>query len=185
MIFAIIAVILLVAWLLWLPYLKKTTKFGAPYVPMEKAVVNRILQMVKVGETDILYDLGSGDGRVVIAAAKAGVKQAIGIEIDPIKVFLSRLHLKLLGLNNARIIKGDFFAQNLKSTTIVISYLLPQALEKLEPKLQKELKPGTKIISVGFPYPHWQPKTIDPRGTRYGPIYLYSLNQKTKIDRSN
>jgi len=202
LVLAIILVILLIAWFFWLPYVAQTTKFGAPYVPMEKDVVERVLHLAglddtkrvgmpadlpsivltkegaqaKAGDRDIFFDLGSGDGRLVIAAALRGAT-SFGIEIDKIKVFFSRLKIKFLHLSNARIINGNIFNQNLSSATVVIAYLLPEAQKKLKKKLEKELKPGTKVVAVAFPFPGWKPQTIDPRGTRYGPIYLYIIGK--------
>lgn len=168
----IILAVLVTVWLLWLPYLAKTTKHGAPFVPTEPDIVNRIMELAGVGEKDTFFDLGSGDGRLVIAAARRGA-QSIGIEIDPIKVFLVRVRLRFLHLQNARIIHANLFEVDLSPATVVISYLLPPAQKKLKSKLEKELQPGTRVVAVAFPIPGWTPTKTDPHGTQYGPLYLY------------
>jgi len=146
----------------------------APFVPMDTDVVERVMQIADVKKGDVFYDLGSGDGRLVIAAALHGAI-ATGIEIEPFKVFYSRLWIKFLRLKNAKIVKGDVFLQDLSDATVINLYLLPETHEKLKEKFKKELKKGTKIVAVGFRIEGWKHELVDPRGTIYGPIYLYKL----------
>lgn len=167
-----VLVLLLVALFFLLPYLRSGTKFGAPFVPMGRDVVIRILKLAEVGPGKKFYDLGSGDGRVVIAAAMRGA-DAVGIEIDTIRVLYSRFWLKILRIRNAEVIRGDLFNQSLHDADIVSLYLLPETNEKLRPKLEKELRSGTLVVATGFEVPGWKPLKVDPRGTEYGPIYLY------------
>ncbi|MEK7182660.1 MAG: methyltransferase domain-containing protein [Patescibacteria group bacterium] len=169
--FLILALLLLALFFL-LPYLRSGAKFGAPFVPMEREVVSRVMKLAEVGPGKTFYDLGSGDGRLVIAAAMRGAK-AVGVEIDTIRVLYSRFWLRILGLSNAQIIKGNLFEQDLQDADIVSLYLLEETNKKLRPKLEKELKPGTLVIATGFKIPGWKPIKIDPKGTAYGPIYLY------------
>lgn len=165
--------ILLYVFLIRRPYL--TTKVGAPYVPLEPEIVEEVIKLAELKESDIFYDLGSGDGRLVIAAALRGVKKAYGIEIDPWRNFYSRLWLKLLRLRNAEIIKNNLFEIDLSEATVVSFYLLPETNNKLKPKLEKELRKGTKVIVIAFPINGWEPIKIDPKGPPYGPIYLYEV----------
>lgn len=148
---------------------------GAPFEVAGPKVVERVMRMAGVGKNDVFYDLGSGDGRVVVAAALRGAK-AYGVEIDRLRVWYSRLWIKLLGLEKkAKIIHGDIFKERLSKATVVCTYLLPETQEKLKKKLKKELKKGTKVVAVGFSYKNWKPQKIDPRGTKEGPIRLYEI----------
>lgn len=169
--FLILALLLLALFFL-LPYLRSGTKHGAPFVPMEQEVVSRVMKLAEVGKGVTFYDLGSGDGRLVIAAAMRGAK-AVGVEIDTIRVLYSRFWLRILGLHSAKIIKGNLFEQDLQDADIISLYLLEETNKKLRPKLEKELKPGTLVVATGFQIPGWEPVKVDPKGTAYGPIYLY------------
>jgi predicted RNA methylase len=157
----------------------RTTPDGAPWVPLESFVIQHIMDMVKIKKGDIFYDLGSGDGRVVIAAALRGAK-AYGVEIDPFRVWYSRICIFLFGLSGrAKIIQGDIFKVNLSNADIITTYLLQETNDKLFPKLDKELKEDTRIVSSAFNYPKLKPITINPDGPIYGPLYLYHYS-KTK-----
>lgn len=131
---------------LWRRY---TTAYGAPYVPMEAEAVERILSMAKVGKSDVFYDLGSGDGRLVIGAAMRGAK-AIGIETDWFRVLYSRFWIWLLRLDNAKIVQGNIYRKNYSDATVVCTYLLQETNDKLQKKLEKELKKGTRVVTAAF-----------------------------------
>ena len=170
--FIAVAVLVVVA-LLWIPYIMRTTKFGAPFVPTEPDVVQRVLDLAEVGAGDVFYDLGSGDGRLVIGAALHGA-QAFGIEIDRLRAWYSKVWIALLRLGkNARIMQTNFFDIDLSDATVVCLYLLQETNEKIQEKLEEELRPGTRVVSVAFTFPGWEPVAVDPEGTVYGPIYLY------------
>ena len=155
-----------------------TTVFGAPWVPLEPHVVKRIFELVKIKPGEIFYDLGSGDGRMVIAAASQGAK-AYGIEVDPWRVWYSRFCIFIFGLSGrAHIIQKNIFDVDLSNADVVTIYLLQETNNKLFPKLQKELKPGTRILSSAFNFPKWKPVTIDPTGPIYGPLHLYKVPPK-------
>jgi len=157
----------------------RTTPDGAPWVPLEPFVIQNIMDMSKVKEGDIFYDLGSGDGRVVIAAALRGAK-AYGVEIDPFRVLYSRICIFLFGLTGrAKIIQGDIFKIDLSNVDVVTTYLLQETNDKLFSKLDKELKEGARIVSSAFNYPKLKPITVNPNGPIYGPLYLYHYS-KTK-----
>jgi len=150
-----------------------TTKYGAPFVPLEPDVISRVLDLVDIKKGDVFYDLGSGDGRLVIAAALKGAR-AYGIEIDPIRAFYSRLWIFLFRLNNqATIIQKNIFDVNLSDADVITLYLPQETNDKLKPKLEKEAKLGVRIVSVAFNLPGWHPAAVDPRGPIYGPLYLY------------
>lgn len=178
----LILVILLIALFFLLPYLRSGTKYGAPFVPMERAVVKRVMDLAGVGPGKVFCDLGSGDGRLVIAAALRGAK-AIGIEIDTVRVLYSRFWIWLLRLKNAEIIKGNLFDQDLRDVDILNLYLLQETNEKLIPKLEKELKKGTLVVATSFEIPGWKPEKVDPKGTVYGPIYVYRVSGEKWVEK--
>lgn len=175
MVEVILFIIFIILALSWLPYILSTGKHGAPYVGMEPEVVQRVMEIAEVGPNDVFYELGSGDGRLVTAAALRGAK-AVGIEIDKLRVFYSRLWLKILRLtSHAQIWQQNIFDTNLSPATVICTYLLPETNAKLEEKLKRELKKGSRVVVVSFPFPNWQPEKVDPRGTIYGPIYFYRV----------
>jgi hypothetical protein len=156
----------------WVRY---SETFGAPFVPLEPDVVERILHMAKVGKADVFYDLGSGDGRLVIASAMKGAR-SVGIETDLLRVLYSRFWIRMLRLEkHAKIIHGDIFKQDLSDATVVHSYLLQETNDKLQEKLEHELKTETKVVSSAFTFSHWELLQTDPRGTPYGSLYLYKV----------
>ncbi len=165
-------IIVIIGAVLWIPYIMKTSKDGAPYVPMEPEIVEEVMKLAEIKEGDVFYELGSGDGRLVIAAALRGAK-SYGIEIDTLRALYSRLWLKVLRLRNAQIIKDNFFNVDLSEATVISTYLLTQTNEKLKEKFLKELKKGTRVVTTGFLIPGWEPVKINPKGPIYGPIYLY------------
>jgi predicted RNA methylase len=159
----------------WRPYAMKTTKNGAPFVPLEPEVVEEVMKLAEIKQGDVFFDLGSGDGRLVIAAALRGVKEAYGVEIDRFRVFYSQLWLKFLHLKNTKILKKDIFETDLSTASVITMYLLPETNNKLVEKLTKELKKGTRIVSVAFSLPGVKPQKISPKGPIYGPVYLYKI----------
>lgn len=128
----------------------------APYVPTKSIRIKKALIAAGIKKGDIFYELGSGDGRVVIAAAQMGA-EGFGIEQSWIRIFYSRYKAARLKLKNAHFIHGDIFNQNLSSATVVFIFLLPKGLRKLEPKLKKELKKGSIVITQTFHFPNWKP----------------------------
>jgi precorrin-6B methylase 2 len=150
----------------------------APYYPTPETVVDRMLQLgeLKAGETT--FDLGSGDGRIVIMAARKYKAKAIGVEFDADLVKLSQERIKQLGLEkNAKIILGDALAQDYSSADLLTVYLLPTSNDKVRPMLEKQLKKGTRIVCHDFEIAGWVPEktiTIDDDGEgRAHTLYLY------------
>lgn len=171
--FFVFLILVPLGFLLYYSWLTHTR--DAPFVPMEADVAERVMRLAEVGPGEVFYDLGSGDGRLVIAAALHGAR-ARGVEIDRLRVFYSRLWIWLLRLGDkAKIIYGDIFKTNISDATVVCTYLLPETHQKLKERLKGELAPGTKIVAVGFEYEDWKPVKADPRGTIYGPIMLYMI----------
>ncbi len=173
--FIFVLIILIFGAIFFTWWRNNTWDAGAPFETCSPEEVQRIMRLAEVGKGDVFYDLGSGDGRIVIAAALRGAK-AQGIEIDRFRVWYSRLWIKLLGLEKkAKIIHGDFFKEKVSGATIVCTYLLPETQEKLKKKLKKELKKGTKVVAVGFEYENWKHKKIDLKGPQQGSILLYTI----------
>lgn len=113
--------------------------------------IRKALKLAKVTKKDIVFDLGCGHGRVLIIAAREFGARGVGIEIDPLRFFISRLLVRYFDVSDqVKIIRGNFFEQDLSAATVVFLYLVPKALERLRPKLMRELKPGTRIITVKY-----------------------------------
>jgi SAM-dependent methyltransferase len=136
---------------------------GAPWVPTSRELVNKVLTIAELRPGELMYDLGSGDGRLVVAAARDFGAKAIGIEIDPIRVLYSRLKILQLHLNGkARIIRRNFFDLDLKDADVVVTFLLQATNDKLQQKLEKELtRPNCRVVSLVFQFKGWEEIAID------------------------
>ena len=132
---------------------------GGPYVPTPYAIGDRMLALANVGPKDYLIDLGSGDGRLAIAAvAKFKARGAAGIEIDPSLVKLATDEARKAGVaDRVTFTAGDLFAADIKQATVVTLYLLPHIMGDVEAKLRRELKPGTRVVSHDYSLPSWKP----------------------------
>jgi precorrin-6B methylase 2 len=149
------------------------------FVPTPPEVVAAMLKVAKVGKGDIVYDLGSGDGRIPIAAVKDyGAARATGIDIDPQRIKEATANLKASGITGDRVrfLNQDLFTTDISDATVVTLYLLPSLNLKLIPKLMKELKPGTRIVSHSFDMGDWVPEqTVDVDGRK---VYFWTLPKK-------
>jgi SAM-dependent methyltransferase len=145
------------------------------YVPTPQPVVDAMLDLAQVKRTDVVYDLGSGDGRIVITAAKTFGASGIGIEMDPALVKLATENAAAAGVSDrVRFVTQDLFTANISQATVVTLYLLQSINERLRPKLVRELKPGTRIVSHVFNMgPEWAPeRTVTIQRDR---IFLWSI----------
>ena len=136
---------------------------GAGWEPTSRKKIRRMLEMSGAGPSDVVYDLGSGDGRILVEAAKTYHARAVGVEADPLRVLISRLavssqHLK----GRARVVWGNFFHIDLSEATIVTLFLSQGTNRKLEPKLMAELRPGTRVVSHVWTFDGWTPTLTDP-----------------------
>jgi precorrin-6B methylase 2 len=130
------------------------------FVPTPQPVVDKMLELAEVKKSDVLYDLGCGDGRVVVTAAKKHGARGIGIDIDPQRIKESRENVRKNGVGNLVTIKhGDIFKEQLKDASVVTLYLLPELNVRLMPTLKK-LKPGTRIVSHDFDMAGAKPKKV-------------------------
>ena len=145
---------------------------GAPFLPTPRKTSEKMLQKVKIKQGQIVYDLGCGDGRFVHMASRKYQAKGIGIELNPLVYLYAKL--RSIGHSDELIYCRDFMKLNLSSADIIVCYLLPKTMYKLEKKLMRELKPGAKVISHGFKFAQWEPKHIFlPTGKDYGKIYLF------------
>lgn len=137
----------------------ETQESDVPYVPTPKRVVNRMLEMAEVDSSDLVYDLGSGDGRIVIQAAKRYGARGVGIEIDPDLVRKARQNAEEAGVSDlVEFRQADLFTTDFSEATVVTMYLLPSVNKKLRPKLFEQLKPGTPVVSHDFDMGEWEPE---------------------------
>jgi precorrin-6B methylase 2 len=121
------------------------------FVPTPQEVVDAMLKMAKVGPNDVIYDLGSGDGRIPITAARTYKARGVGIDIDPQRIREATENLKAAGVGDrVRFLNQDLFTTDISEATVVTLYLLPSLNLKVLPKLNKELKPGTRVVSHAF-----------------------------------
>ena len=144
-----------------------------PYVPTPDAVVEGMLDMAAIRPGERLVDLGSGDGRIAIAAAKRGA-QALGVEINPRLVSRARMNAEMAGQKDmARFVRDDLFAVSLRDADVVTLYLLPQINEKLRPKLLTEMRPGARVVSHAFDMGDWPPD--DHQRIADKNVYLWTI----------
>jgi SAM-dependent methyltransferase len=130
-----------------------------PYVPTTTEAVDAMLRLAEVKKTDVVYDLGCGDGRIVIAAAKTYGARGVGIDIDPQRIAEANANAKRAGVDKlVRFEENDLFQADFKDATVVTLFLLSSVNLKLKPKLMAELKPGTRIVSNTFDMGDWKPE---------------------------
>lgn len=147
--------------------------FGAPFVPSKKGSVEHMVRLAALQPGQCAADLGSGDGRLVCAMAERGV-YAVGYEINPLLVWFSRLRMgRKRSIGSAQAILGNFMHQDLSKYDVITAYLMPHFMVKLEPKLLRELKPGSRVVSNSFQFPNW--KAITHEGHLY--VYEKTLDQ--------
>ena len=136
----------------------KLTPLDAPYVPTPPSIVTEMLRGAGVTANDVVYDLGSGDGRIVIAAAREFGARGVGIELDAKLVQDSRdLAFKAGVAERVTFLWQDIFQADLSPATVVTIYLFPEVNARLVPKLRRELRPGTRIVAHQFPLGDWKP----------------------------
>ena len=132
-----------------------------PFVPTTEEAVAAMLKLADVQKTDIVYDLGCGDGRIVIAAAKIYGAHAVGIDINPVRLAEANENLKKAGPEVAKLVRfeeNDLFQADIHKATVVTLFLLSSVNLKLRPKLLADLKPGTRVVSNTFDMGDWKPE---------------------------
>ncbi|HEY0897082.1 MAG TPA: class I SAM-dependent methyltransferase [Sphingobacteriaceae bacterium] len=153
---------------------QETVKRDVPYVPTSEEVVQAMLNLARVSKNDMVYDLGCGDGRIVVTAAKKFGARGVGIDIDPQRIKEANENARKSGVSDqVRFIQNDLFKSDFSDATVVTLYLLPAVNLKLRPQLMKQLKPGTRIVSHAFDMGDWKPeKTVEVDGTT---IYFWTI----------
>ncbi|MCW5977555.1 MAG: class I SAM-dependent methyltransferase [Bryobacteraceae bacterium] len=150
-----------------------------PYVPSEQWVVDEMLRLARVTKDDVVYDLGCGDGRIVITAARKFGARGVGVELRPELVSLANHNARMAGVSDrVRFIREDVFKTDLRPATVVALFLLPAVNDGLRPKFLKELRPGSRIVSHAFPVGDWKPDTLLEKDGRK--IYLWTMPPKGK-----
>jgi ribosomal protein L11 methylase PrmA len=151
--------------------------FDVPYVPTTEAVVDKMLEMAKVGPDDVVYDLGSGDGRIVITAAQKYGAKGLGVDIDPERIKEANQNAQAAKVTDkVKFKQGDLFEVDLRPATVVTLYLLPDINLKLRPKLLSELKPGTRVVSHNYHMGDWKPEqTVQLEGHT---VYFWTIPEK-------
>ena len=145
-----------------------------PYVPTPDEVVQTMLKLADVKKSDVVYDLGCGDGRIVITAAKLYGARGVGVDINPDRVREARLNAKQAGVENlVKFVEGDLFDADIKDASVVTLYLLPSINLKLRPKLWRDLKPGTRVVSHAFNMGDWEPEKKDEADGRS--VYFWTI----------
>ncbi|MET0981291.1 MAG: class I SAM-dependent methyltransferase [Telluria sp.] len=157
-----------------------TPALDVPYVPTPQDVVDRMLQLAKVNKNDILFDLGCGDGRIVVTAAKTHGARCTGIDIDPERIAEAKENAKKAGVADKVTFRvANLFETDLTSASVVTLYLLPSINTKLRPRLWQQLKVGSRVVSHAFDMgPEWPPEkteTVDGRT-----IYYWTITQAQK-----
>ena len=148
------------------------------FVPTPNDAVDAMLKVAKVGKDDVVYDLGSGDGRIpIMAVQKYNAARAVGIDINPDRIKEAQANLKAAGVGDrVRFLNEDLFQANISDATVVTLYLLPSLNLKLLPKLLSELKPGTRIVSHAFDMGTWKPEqTLNAGGST---VYFWTIPAK-------
>ncbi|WP_414619638.1 class I SAM-dependent methyltransferase [Calothrix sp. CCY 0018] len=165
----------------------ETPRADVPYVPTATEVVEQMLTMAKVSSNDIVYDLGSGDGRIPITAVKKyNAKKATGVEINPALVQKSQNNAKEAGVSDrVNFLQQDLFKTDLSDATVVTLYLLPEVNLKLRPKLLQELKPGTRIVSHAFDMGEWKPERVEQvKGKNGGTYTIYQWTVPENVPKN-
>jgi SAM-dependent methyltransferase len=159
------------------PSTSPATSLDVPFVPSPAGAVSAMLKLAGVKKSDVVYDLGSGDGRIVIAAARQYGARGVGIDIDPARVAEAERNARAAGVEKrVRFVRQDLFDADIGEATVVTLYLLPRVNQRLRPKLLAELKPGTRIVSYGFDMGDWAPERSVEVGS--STVYLWVIPRR-------
>ena len=158
----------------------RVVNLDVAYIPTPKPIVRQMLQLAKVRKGEVLYDLGAGDGRILVEAVREFDARVTGVEIDPDRVLRIRERLKSTGIE-AQVIQGDLMDVDLSAANVVTIYLSDSVNAKLAPKLRHELTPGTRVVSLDYTLPGWSPDKevrVKVAGLERT-IFLYEIQEKS------
>ncbi len=148
---------------------------GAIFTRTHPSMIKKILENIKLEPNQVVYDLGCGDGRFLREVAKRYNVRAIGFEINPWAYFLARIY-NLFSRAKVKVVFANFWKKKVCDANLIFCYLFPDVMRKLEKKLERELKPGTLVVSCNFPLPDWRPEKIIRAAFPYNdPIYIYQF----------
>lgn len=158
----------------------QSPRLDVPFVPTPQTVVDRMLSLARVKPDDLIYDLGSGDGRIVITAAKRYGARGVGIDLDPQRVSEARENARAAGVEGkVRFVNGDLFKADLSPASVVTLYLLNSVNRDLRPQLWKQLKVGTRVVSHAFDMgDEWPPERVEEVDGRT--IYYWTISAANK-----
>jgi SAM-dependent methyltransferase len=151
-------------------------KLDVVWVPTPPEVINVMLDLANVGPKDLVYDLGCGEGEILIAAAKRGAR-GVGVDLDPERIKNARIKAAQAGVaDRITFLQQDLFKTDIKPATVVTLYLLPELNDRLQPTLKKDLKPGTPVVSHDFAMSDWAPEeSREVSVTRTHRVYLWRI----------
>ena len=177
-------VVALAAWSVSGLALAQTTtaepRLDVPYVPTPQEVVDGMLELAKVGKRDVLFDLGCGDGRIVVTAASKYGARGTGIDIDPVRIKEAVENARAAGVSNRTTFRvGNLFETDFSRATVVTLYLLPDINRKLRPQLWRQLKVGTRVVSHDFDMgDEWPPEKVERVGGKT--LYFWTIRPEHK-----
>lgn len=152
---------------------------AAPWLPVRSKDMKRIIALSEPDTHELIYDLGSGDGRILVALAQNSRSRLVGFEISLIPYVFSHLRILLAGVTRRVEVRfGDFLKRDLSNANLIFCFLTPMAMKKLAPKFLSELTPGTRILSYAFSLPGWVAKKVDKPEQDSIPIFVYEVPQK-------
>ncbi len=146
---------------------------AAPYVPTRSADVDRMLRLAHIKPGELVYDLGAGDGRFLLTTARKFRARGVGFEISLLPYVIGKIRIALSGLPNVKLSYTDFFQVDLSTADVIVCFLTPMAMAKLKPKFERELKPGSRVVSYAFAVPDWTPTKKDKPQPNIMGVYLY------------
>jgi precorrin-6B methylase 2 len=172
LVFLLIALAVSISW---------TIPHGGLWAPSSRKAIRSMLSLAGLKPGELLYDLGCGDGRILVAAARDFQARAVGIELDPLRYAWCWLRIRLLGLSEqVKLIRGNLFTVDTSQADVVVVYLLPGALKKLESKLLRELSPGTRVVSNTFIFPGMVPVAQEGKTRLYEFCPQYTLRESLR-----